>query len=691
MGIVKFYSRFVVPLRKGYPNLISHNVAGYVNSLSIDVNSILHSVAAKVFAYGDKYRDEKRQEEIFELGLDLVYNEYENTLYNSLNTVITLINPQQLVVLAVDGLPPLAKIWQQRQRRYYTMLEYDPKKFDTNNITTGTDFMRKIDVSLNNWCKQLSNKTGLKVIYSSHLQKGEGEHKIMNMIRDRTISGNGAHIIYGLDSDLIVLSMLAPINNIYLFHTNELDMSNVEKVDVLSIDIFRRIIIEKLNPTLNLYRVTQKELAADTSLTDFCIIMSLLGNDFLPAVFAFDDIGKSLEFIFSEYVSFGLSLTNNQGIQWNNLQQFIYTLSIKENTLLIEKSNNKVKYPSKLLSQAKENDEFNIDKFRNIWYTNALGNRGDNFVSGNNITIYDITTMAREYASGIGYILNYYLNGENNINLAYSYNYFHAPMLEDIYKVMDKDIGLLNNRYNYNTLPKNFSVLHQLISVIPPTSSMLLPDEIKGLMDYNGPLADLFPLGLQIERDGVDTDYQKVIYVPPIPLLPLMEIMELYVDPKEIKKNYVRNVVVYKGNLSGMDYRNIIYNNLINNNVVEFLTPELQVAKNVNYKQHRKKSQVTRGGIEQTSNTYRGRGNFRGSEGNYRGSEGSNRGREGNYRGREGNYRGREGNYRGREGNYRGREGNYRGREGNYRGRGGYYREETRPEGTIGGFKKPFF
>ena len=87
--------------------------------------------------------------------------------------------------------------------------------WDTNAITPGTLFMNKLRMRLE---KMVSEHPSWK--FSSSDEPGEGEHKIIAEWRKGTYSGNFG--VYGLDADLIILSMLgreqcAFANEIWLF------------------------------------------------------------------------------------------------------------------------------------------------------------------------------------------------------------------------------------------------------------------------------------------------------------------------------------------------------------------------------------------------------------------------------------------------------------------------------------------
>ena len=116
----------------------------------------------------------------------------------------------------MDGVPPRAKMEQQRLRRYkkvYTeQLKSILKKkyniennlyFDSNQISPGTIFMDKLSKHL----KKNKQRFNVKdVIISDTLEVGEGEHKILGYIKEN-IENKSNICLYGDDADLIFLMM----------------------------------------------------------------------------------------------------------------------------------------------------------------------------------------------------------------------------------------------------------------------------------------------------------------------------------------------------------------------------------------------------------------------------------------------------------------------------------------------------
>jgi 5'-3' exoribonuclease 1 len=94
----------------------------------------------------------------------ILYN-YHNTIQQHLHyRLYKLVQPRHVLYLAVDGVAPRAKMNQQRSRRFRSAKEAEVtaseiiarggvnleshKRFDSNCITPGTDFMLKLSIAM---------------------------------------------------------------------------------------------------------------------------------------------------------------------------------------------------------------------------------------------------------------------------------------------------------------------------------------------------------------------------------------------------------------------------------------------------------------------------------------------------------------------------------------------------------------
>jgi 5'-3' exonuclease len=120
------------------------------------------------------------------------------------------------IYIAFDGLVPMAKIVQQRYRRF----KISEEPFDKKQISPDTPYMRSLESRI---------KKEFPEIYLSPTQEpGEGEHKIFLHLNSLNLEKKNI-IIYGLDADLILLSLQRP-ENIFLMRDGFLDIQELKKV-----------------------------------------------------------------------------------------------------------------------------------------------------------------------------------------------------------------------------------------------------------------------------------------------------------------------------------------------------------------------------------------------------------------------------------------------------------------------------
>lgn len=166
-------------------------------------------------------------------------------IFEYIDIIFGMVRPRRLLYMAIDGVAPRAKMNQQRSRRFKSIQEAQERArveqlmieemelqfrnkgkeppirkekkahFDYNCITPGTSFMDKIAQALRYYVSARQSTDpgwkGVQVIISDATVPGEGEHKLMEFIRAQRTNPdydpNTVHCIYGLDADLIMLTM----------------------------------------------------------------------------------------------------------------------------------------------------------------------------------------------------------------------------------------------------------------------------------------------------------------------------------------------------------------------------------------------------------------------------------------------------------------------------------------------------
>ena len=106
-----------------------------VDSLLIDMNGILHNKTKGI-----------NMENI---------DQYFKLVTAEITHLVMKMQPSKNLILAIDGVAPVAKIEQQRMRRYKSAMDRIPNTWDSNAITPGTSFMIALDERFRKW---LENK-----------------------------------------------------------------------------------------------------------------------------------------------------------------------------------------------------------------------------------------------------------------------------------------------------------------------------------------------------------------------------------------------------------------------------------------------------------------------------------------------------------------------------------------------------
>lgn len=201
------------------------------------------------------------------------------------------VKPSETTYIAVDGVAPMAKLRQQRFRRFRSAalarLEAETiahaqgkpyiqeERWDTNAITPGTTFMSKLTTALQNYAK-----THTGVVVSSSDVPGEGEQKLMAYIREKRPA---SALVYGLDADLIVLSLMtAATHNVPIdLYREETEVSGGVKTGTDGELKYLYLDLAKLAEALYA-RYSSPEQSRTMFLCEFAAAVNLLGNDFVP-------------------------------------------------------------------------------------------------------------------------------------------------------------------------------------------------------------------------------------------------------------------------------------------------------------------------------------------------------------------------------------------------------------------------
>lgn len=481
-----------------------------------------------------------------------------------------IVSPRRLMFLAVDGVAPRAKMNQQRSRRFRSAKDAERnmadaiargeeippgKRFDSNCITPGTQFMFDLSERFRVWIhdKMTSDpawQQGCTVVFSGSEVPGEGEHKIMDFIRtwkrSPQYSPQVRHCMYGLDADLMMLGLVAHAPHFTLLREKMKFKKSQRRVPVMTgtdsdADEFQLLEIAMLRDMLFLEfkrddghdpsthfrsrrRPSQLEKNAfmatfvsgestshsdrqspDASknkipfeydsrriVDDFVFMCMLVGNDFLPNIPHLDIAEGAINLMFRIY--------KHMLPSWGGyLTQSHRLHPDRLESFLSRISQSEMQY----FEHRYETD--GVPEYGSVDYRRKYYELKFQFDVEAEDSQARIKSLRKIYMEGLHWVLQYYHNGVPSWN--WFYPHFYAILATDMKNLRSIKVAFQKGR--------PFRPLTQLMAVLPPESADLLPDPMKELMiNPSSPVSRFYPLEFEVDQNGKRNSWEAVVVVP---------------------------------------------------------------------------------------------------------------------------------------------------------------------------------
>lgn len=410
---------------------------------------------------------------------------------------IETIRPRNRLIIAFDGVAPVAKLDQQRERRYKSwmqarLLNRDTEEWNTCAITPGTTFMAALNRSVRSYFSGRKEYKGLRITTSPSDEEGEGEHKIYAAIRaEPSYHQKTTTVIYGLDADLIMLTLnhlsLAP--RLFLYRETPHFIKSIDSTlepnrsYVIDIPRFADHLQDNLGNRINAPTVGFEVVS------DYVFLCFLLGNDFLPHFPSLNIRTTGIDTLMNAYAKCrkikGFQLVDAQlpKVNWRCFRQLVMTLAEGEYEALqaehdLRDKRSKVGYRPRPGDDPQEQRLMNIPvRERAVELFIDPSEEGWEWRYYKSLFDLDITDARRKeictnYLEGLEWTLAYYTTGCKS--WSWSYKYHYPPLLSDLCKY----VPYFDTTFVECDSSRAVPPLVQLSYVLPRAYMNLLPNAV---------------------------------------------------------------------------------------------------------------------------------------------------------------------------------------------------------------------
>jgi len=505
---------------KKYPRVIKRlSELQCIHNLYLDCNGIIYDVVRQMqYTPGNK---------------DAYEAELLQRICDSIDACIAILRPSNRVFVAFDGVAPVAKLNQQRERRYKSWylgemeaqrrrtlvakVEAPKPAWNTSAITPGTQFMRALHDKLAQHYQTTPStttetSTSPKIIVSSSNEPGEGEHKLFEYIREHAAEhADQTTVIYGLDADLIMLCMshLHISRGIYLYRETPEFVKSIN-VTLDEKERYYMDIPEFADATGTQVPVNPPSRAliggvrgTHGSPLDYIFMCFMLGNDFMPHFPALNIRTTGIATLMDAYRAVfkpdesiiqctatatgttgttGTTCTPAWSIHWPNYKRFVAHLAAQETTLIRKEHATRDRQARHMRDTDKEDDVMH-DVLMLPMTQREVERQINPFELGWERRYYaslcdihtktndePIAALCRNYLEGMEWTFRYYTSG--CVDWKWTYANHYPPLLADLVNHIPDTPGFSFLRVK----PKEpIRDVVQLCYVLPRASHALLP------------------------------------------------------------------------------------------------------------------------------------------------------------------------------------------------------------------------